>query len=203
MPNTLQINSTKKMFQFYPRNLFWLGLSVLAIVLDQWTKWIALEKIPHIDLPCQDSVEKICAYSDSIQVIPQILDWTLAYNHGAAFSFLSDAGGWQRYLLTGLAGIFSLIFIFWLMRIPKKLVILPIAISLILGGAIGNLINRMVLGYVVDFIHIYYEKTWSFPVFNLADCSITLGVIFLLIDTFFLEKKRTQSMSNKHVYYFD
>jgi signal peptidase II len=69
----------------------------------------------------------------------------LAYNHGAAFSFLSDAGGWQRYFFIGLASIVSLIFIFWLMRLPKKLIILPIAISLILGGAISNLINRIFL----------------------------------------------------------
>lgn len=195
MPNTMQTNSTKNgLFQFYLHNLVWLGLAVLAIVLDQWTKLIALTKIPHIDLPCQEDVEKICAYSDSIQVLPHIFDWTLAYNHGAAFSLLSDAGGWQRYLFTGLASVVSLLFIFWLMRIPKRLIILPIAVSLILGGAIGNLINRITLGYVIDFIHIHYEKTWSFPVFNLADSSITLGVIFLLIDTFFLEKKRSQSI---------
>ena len=194
MPNILQINSTKKdLFKFHPHNLLWLGLSIVAIILDQWTKWIALTKIHHLDLPCQNGIGKICAYSNSIEVIPHFLDWTLAYNHGAAFSFLSDASGWQRYFFIGLASIVSLIFIFWLMRLPKKLIILPIAISLILGGAISNLINLIFFGYVIDFINIHYHL-WSFPIFNLADVSITLGALFLLIDTFFLGKKHSTTI---------
>src|SRR5690606_26125183 len=83
------------------------------------------------------------------------LNWTLLHNYGAAFSFLSDAGGWQRYFFTSLAGIVSVIFVFWLMRMPKNMKVLPLAIALILGGAIGNLIDRVSLGYVVDFIHVY------------------------------------------------
>jgi signal peptidase II len=85
----------------------------------------------------------------------------------------------------------SVIFVFWLMRMPKTVKILPIAIALILGGAIGNLIDRVSLGYVVDFIHVYYKNS-HFPAFNLADSAITLGTILLLIDTFFLEKQRIQ-----------
>ena len=77
------------------------------------------------------------------------------------------------------------------MRMPKKLIILPAAIALILGGAVGNLIDRVSLGYVVDFIHVYYNNS-HFPIFNLADSAITLGTILLLIDTFFLEKQRIQ-----------
>lgn len=86
-----------------------------------------------------------------------LLNWTLLHNYGAAFSFLSDAGGWQHYLFTGLAGIVSIIFVFWLMRMPKQTVVLPAAIALILGGALGNLIDRVTLGYVVDFIHVFYQ----------------------------------------------
>lgn len=172
MPNP---QNKKGLFQFYPHNLLWLGLSVLAIVLDQWTKWIAVNHLK---------------YGEQNPVMP-FLNWTLGHNYGAAFSFLSDAGGWQKYFFTGLAGIVSVIFVFWLMRMPKKLIILPAAIALILGGAVGNLIDRVSLGYVVDFIHVYYNNS-HFPIFNLADSAITLGTILLLIDTFFLEKQRIQ-----------
>ncbi|AXQ20735.1 lipoprotein signal peptidase [Acinetobacter wuhouensis] len=173
MPNP---QNKKGLFQFYPHNLMWLGLSVLAIIIDQWTKNIASTHL---------------TYADPVPVLP-FLNWTLLHNYGAAFSFLSDAGGWQHYLFTGLAGIVSIIFIFWLMRMPKSTVVLPMAIALILGGAIGNLIDRISLGYVVDFIHVFYQNH-HFPAFNIADSAITLGTILLLIDTFFLEKKRIQN----------
>ena len=124
MPNP---QHKKGLFQFYPHNLVWVGLAILAIVLDQWTKWIAST---HLN------------YADPVPVLP-FLNWTLLHNYGAAFSFLSDAGGWQRYFFTSLAGIVSVIFLFWLMRMPKTVKVLPIAIALILGGAIGNLIDRV------------------------------------------------------------
>ncbi|MPW44440.1 signal peptidase II [Acinetobacter guerrae] len=178
MPKT-QVKQS--LFQFYPHNLIWLGLSVLAIIIDQWTKWIASTHL---------------TYADPVPVLP-FLNWTLLHNYGAAFSFLSDAGGWQHYLFTGLAGIVSIIFVFWLLRMPKHSIILPAAIALILGGALGNLIDRMTLGYVVDFIHVYYQNH-NFPAFNIADSAITLGTILLLIDTFFLEKKRIQRAEAKH-----
>ena len=172
MPNP---ENKKGLFQFYPHNLVWVGLSIVAIILDQWTKWIATEHL---------------IYGQQNPVLP-FLNWTLLHNYGAAFSFLSDAGGWQRYFFTGLAGIVSIIFLFWLMRMPKKMMVLPAAIALILGGAVGNLIDRVSLGYVVDFIHFYYNNS-HFPAFNIADSAITLGTILLLIDTFFLEKQRIQ-----------
>lgn len=170
---------------FYSHNFWWLGLALLAIILDQITKQIALAKLVF--------------EGNSVNVLP-VFSWTLAYNPGAAFSFLSDAGGWQRYFFTGLAGLVSVIFTVWLLRMPKSLKVLPAAIALILGGAVGNLIDRLttqvinyrgehVHGVVIDFLHVHYG-TWHFPVFNLADCAITLGTILLLIDTFFLEKHR-------------
>lgn len=169
----------------YPSSFNWLGLALLTIVLDQVSKQIALAKLVF--------------EGNSIPVLP-VFSWTLAYNPGAAFSFLSDAGGWQRYFFTTLAMVVSVIFVVWLVRMPKNLKVLPAAIALILGGAVGNLIDRLttqlinyrgeqVHGVVIDFLHVHYQ-TWNFPVFNLADCAITLGTIFLLIDTFFLEKKR-------------
>ena len=172
MPNP---QNKKGLFQFYPHNFVWVGLSIVAIILDQWTKWIASTHL---------------VYGEQNPVLP-FLNWTLLHNYGAAFSFLSDAGGWQRYFFTGLAGLVSIIFLFWLMRMPKKMIILPAAIALILGGAIGNLIDRVTLGYVVDFIHVYYNDS-HFPAINIADSAITLGTILLLIDTFFLEKQRIQ-----------
>ena len=172
MPNP---ENKKGLFQFYPHNLVWVGLSIVAIILDQWTKWIATEHL---------------IYGQQNTVLP-FLNWTLLHNYGAAFSFLSDAGGWQRYFFTSLAGLVSVVFVFWLMRMPKTVKVLPIAIALILGGAIGNLIDRVSLGYVVDFIHVYYNNN-HFPAFNIADSAITLGTILLLVDTFFLEKHRIQ-----------
>ena len=176
MPNPQE---KKGLFQSYPHNLVWVGLSIVAIILDQWTKWITTEHL---------------IYGQQNPVLP-FLNWTLLHNYGAAFSFLSDAGGWQRYFFTGLAGVVSIIFLFWLMRMPKKMMVLPAAIALILGGAVGNLIDRVSLGYVVDFIHFYYNNS-HFPAFNIADSAITLGTILLLIDTFFLEKQRIQHAEN-------
>jgi len=155
------------------KNAFWLLLSLLAIVLDQWTKSVA---VAHL------------VYAQPVPVMP-MLNWTLLHNYGAAFSFLSDAGGWQRYFFTSLASVVSVIFALWLLRLPKNTLVLAAALSLILGGAIGNLIDRVTLGYVVDFIHVYYSDS-HFPAFNIADSAITLGVILMLIDTFFLEKHR-------------
>jgi signal peptidase II len=156
-----------------PINFIWLGLSLLAILLDQWTKQIASAHL---------------VYGEAKPVVP-CLDWTLLHNHGAAFSFLSDAGGWQRYLFTGLATVVSVIFVGWLLRLPKHAAILAAGIALVLGGALGNLIDRVTLGYVVDFISVYYNNHY-FPAFNNADSSITLGTIFLIIDMLFLDKIR-------------
>jgi signal peptidase II len=161
------------------KNAFWLLLSLLAIVLDQWTKSIA---VAHL------------VYAQPVPVMP-MLNWTLLHNYGAAFSFLSDAGGWQRYFFTSLASLVSVIFAVWLLRLPKNTLVLAAALSLILGGAIGNLIDRVTLGYVVDFIHVYYNDS-HFPAFNIADSAITLGVVLMLIDTFFLEKHRLAQQAN-------
>ncbi|MEC7121176.1 MAG: signal peptidase II [Pseudomonadota bacterium] len=156
-------------------NAWWLLLTVLAVILDQWTKSLATTHL---------------VYAQPVPVMP-MLNWTLLHNYGAAFSFLSDAGGWQRHFFTILAVVVSSIFTLWLLRLPKHTTVLAIGIALILGGAIGNVIDRASLGYVVDFIHVYYNNS-HFPAFNLADSAITLGVILMIFDTFFLEKHRIQ-----------
>lgn len=170
-PDTMPNKTTSKI-QLH--NLWWIALAVLSIVLDQYTKHLA---------------SLYLVYAHSVPVLP-VLSWTLLHNPGAAFSFLSDAGGWQRYLFTGLAAVVSVIFVVWLMRMPKTLKLLPCAVALILGGALGNLIDRVSLGYVVDFIHVFYHD-YHFPAFNIADSSITLGTILLILDTFFLDKNRS------------
>lgn len=170
----------------------WLALAALTIVLDQWSKYFAFA---HLQFE-----------GNSVPVLP-FFSWTLAFNPGAAFSFLSGAGGWQRLFFSGLAAIMSLLFVVWLWRMPRQLRVLPLAISLLLGGAIGNLIDRLttnvinhrgeaVQGVVIDFLHVHYGS-WNFPIFNLADCAITLGTILLLIDTLFLERRRQPSPAGR------
>ena len=109
---------------------------------------------------------------------------TLAHNYGAAFSFLSDAGGWQRWLFTGLASVVTVVLVIWLLRLTAKERMLAAALSLVIGGAVGNLIDRIINGYVVDFIDVYY-RDWHWPAFNVADSAISCGIVLLLIDGIF------------------
>ena len=158
----------------------WLWLSALTIVLDQLTKKIAeAELLLH----------------KPVAIFPSF-NFTLMYNKGAAFSFLSEAGGWQRIFFVTLSTAISIFLFFWLKQITrdekqKNNQPLQIAIALILGGAIGNLIDRALTGEVVDFIQVYYS-TYYFPAFNIADSAITLGAGLLILDMF-LEAKRNKS----------
>ena len=108
------------------------------------------------------------------------LNMMLAHNYGAAFSFLSDAGGWQRWFFTVLAAVVSLVLIVWVLRLPRREWLTGLALSLVIGGAIGNLVDRIQLGYVVDFIDVHYAG-WHWPAFNVADSAITCGVALLLL----------------------
>lgn len=156
------------------KNIQWLWLALLIIVLDYWTKTYFTQRL---------------MLGESIEVIPTLFNWTMAHNYGAAFSFLHDAGGWQRWFFAGIAITVSFGLSWWLVKLPANARWLACALALVLGGAIGNLYDRMVHGYVVDFIHVYYG-TWHFPAFNIADCGITVGAIMLIIDSLFLEKRR-------------
>ena len=147
--------------------LKWLWLSLAVFALDQITKlWV----VANFDL------------YESIQVVPQI-NITYVHNTGAAFSFLSSAGGWQRWFFVGVAVIASIILTVWLARLKTSDEWMAVTLSLILGGAIGNLFDRISYAYVIDFIDVYYQ-TWHWPVFNIADCAISIGVVMMLIDTF-------------------
>ncbi|WP_419418846.1 signal peptidase II [Legionella sp. D16C41] len=143
----------------------WLFLSLIVVIIDQLTKfWAATQLMPYQPEP-----------------LMPMLNFTLAYNTGAAFSFLSNAGGWQRWLFALFSLLMSAILLVWLLRTPKHLKLQLVGISLILGGAIGNLYDRAIVGYVVDFIQVYY-KNFYWPVFNIADSAICIGAFFLLID---------------------
>ncbi len=145
----------------------WLLISVVIIAADQWIKYLVTE---NLDL------------HEVIPVTP-FLNITLAYNLGAAFSFLGDAGGWQRWLFTAVAIIISFIMTIWLYRLPSSDRWTAAALALIIGGALGNLWDRLVLGHVVDYID-FYIQTWHFAVFNLADSAICAGAAILLLTTF-------------------
>lgn len=161
----------------------WLWLSAFTVILDQLTKKIAeAELVLH----------------QPLAIFPSF-NLTLMYNKGAAFSFLSDAGGWQRILFVTLSASISVFLFFWLRQISKdeqqkNNQLIQIAIALILGGAIGNLIDRALTGEVVDFIQVYYS-TYFFPAFNIADSAITLGAGLLILDML-LEHKRSKDKSN-------
>lgn len=144
----------------------WYGMALLIIVLDQITKvW----------------VEKVFHYGEVLPVMPSF-NLVLAYNTGAAFSFLAGAGGWQRYFFTTLALVVSGVLV-WLLRKHHAETRFAAALALILGGAIGNVIDRLLYGHVIDFIQVYYQQ-WAWPAFNVADSAISIGAVLMVLDGF-------------------
>jgi len=146
----------------------WLALSVVVILLDQLTKAYFQSNL---------------SLYQQVAIIPDLFSWTLAYNTGAAFSFLADHSGWQRWFFAGIAAVVSVVLVVWLKRLRND-TWTAIALALILGGALGNLYDRMVLGHVIDFILVHWRQEWFFPAFNLADSAITVGAIMLALDMF-------------------
>jgi signal peptidase II len=142
----------------------WLTIAAAVFALDRLTKHWAVDLLqPYHPVP----------------VMP-FLNLTLVYNPGAAFSLLSDAGGWQRWFFAIFSGIVALLLVVWLYRLPREQLWMPAALSLILGGALGNLWDRLTIGFVVDFIDIYYGQ-WHWPAFNIADAAISTGAVMLLL----------------------
>jgi signal peptidase II len=142
----------------------WLGIAGLIIVLDQLSKIL---------------VDKTFAYGERVSVLP-IFDFTLLYNRGAAFSFLAGGAGWQRWFFT-VIGLGAAALIIWLLSKHGHQRMFSWAITLILGGALGNVIDRMIHGHVIDFLLFYYDK-WYFPAFNIADSAITVGAVLMIVD---------------------
>ncbi len=161
--------------------LKWLWVTILIVFFDQLTKWMAEANL------------------ELGEIIPSIIpnfNWVLAYNTGAAFGMLSGAGGWQRWFFTILAIVISVVIVIWIYKLKKDETWTAIALSLVLGGAIGNLIDRVLHGKVIDFIDFYvswdlfFLSEWPdgyfhFATFNVADMAITVGAILLVIMSFF------------------
>lgn len=158
------------------RGWHWLWIAALVVILDQFSKaWIA----SHFRL-------------DQTVVLLPVLSVTLRGNTGAAFSMLADASGWQRWLFSAVAILVSIAIVVYLVRIDvRRQRVLVIALTLILGGAVGNLIDRLRLGQVIDFIVVHWKGAY-FPAFNVADSAITVGAILMLFDALILERRRSR-----------
>ncbi|MDI3325237.1 signal peptidase II [Pontibacterium granulatum] len=153
-------------------SLVWLWLSAVVVAVDLWSKFVTSSSLK---------------YGVPVEVLP-VFDLRLSYNTGAAFSFLADAGGLQRWFFMLIAVVVSVVLLVWMKRTPRWQWWVGIAQALVLGGALGNLYDRVVHGYVIDFISLHYGE-YYFAVFNLADVAISLGAALLIIDMLFLEGK--------------
>ncbi|MGB0898182.1 MAG: signal peptidase II [Psychrobium sp.] len=161
------VDSTNSKPALAQSGLVWLWLAIVSLVVDQATKLYVLANFK---------------LHESVDVMP-FFNFTYAQNRGAAFSFLSEAGGWQRWFFTIIAVSVSGLLIYWMRGLHKSTKGLNIAYALVLSGAIGNLIDRLSYGFVVDFLHLYYEEH-SWPVFNIADVAICVGAFLIIIDAF-------------------
>jgi signal peptidase II len=144
--------------------VLWLGIALLVLLIDQFTKVLVLGAFQLGDST------PVTSFFNLVRV----------HNHGAAFSFLAGAGGWQRWFFTGI-GVVAALFMLWMLRSHAGQTLFCLAISLILGGAVGNVIDRLLHGYVVDFLDFFWGR-WHFPAFNVADSAITLGAGLLILD---------------------
>lgn len=155
-----------------PRHAWrWYAIALIVIILDQISKYW---------------VSATLTYGDPV-VFTSFFNFTLLHNTGAAFSFLSEAGGWQRWFFTAVAAGVSVVLVIWLARVAEKRYE-ALGLALILGGAIGNLYDRVVLGHVVDFIVVHYQD-YYWPAFNIADSAITVGAALLILDMLFGKDK--------------
>jgi signal peptidase II len=158
----------------------WLWLTVLLIVLDQVTKLLVVQNFQ---------------FGERLNILP-VFDLILVYNTGAAFSFLAQESGWQRWFFAGLALIVGAVILVWMKRLKARSQwLLSCALSLILAGAIGNVIDRIRLGHVIDFILVYWNDS-MFPAFNVADAAITVGAGLLLLDALLESRRAKASATN-------
>jgi signal peptidase II len=150
---------------FKTTGLRWLWLAVLMFVFDQATKYLVISNMQLYQ---------------SIEILP-LLNFTYVQNPGAAFSFLADQGGWQRWFFSIIAFVVSGLILYWLRTSKQTDVMLPVAFCLVLSGALGNLVDRLAYGYVIDFIDVFYGQ-WHWPAFNIADSAIFVGAAIIIID---------------------
>ncbi len=159
--------------------LRWLAVALIVVGLDQWTKLLVITNFAEFD---------------SVVLLP-VLELMRLHNEGAAFSFLAGASGWQRWLFIALGIGVSIGITVWLYKLPARgQSLLAAALSLVMGGAIGNVIDRVRFGYVVDFIRVHYEQ-WYFPAFNIADSAITIGAGLLILDSVLHAKRGADASS--------
>ncbi len=144
--------------------MLWLGIALLVLLLDQFTKVLVLGAFQLGDST------PLTSFFNLVRV----------HNYGAAFSFLASAGGWQRWFFTGI-GVVATLFMLWMLRSHAGQTLFCLAISLILGGAVGNVVDRLLHGYVIDFLDFFWGR-WHFPAFNIADSAITVGAALLILD---------------------
>lgn len=160
--------------------LRWLWLTLILLIVDQVSKhWVA----------------NTMSLYQSIEVLP-IFNITYAQNTGAAFSFLADQGGWQRWFFTAIALIASIVFLVWMKRTPVQQKMLIIALACMLSGALGNLIDRLLFGYVIDFLDFHWQGH-AWPTFNIADSAIFVGAALMILDSFQQEKAKKQQASKE------
>lgn len=155
-----------------PGQLQWLWVSVLVVAADLWTKALILDSF---------------RLYERLEVLP-FFNLTLAFNRGAAFSFLAGASGWQRWFFIAVAVLVSVVILVWMARAQASEKLLGLALALVLGGAVGNVWDRIVHGHVVDFLDFHWAG-WHFPAFNVADSAITVGAVFLVLDMFIGAKR--------------
>jgi len=155
------LSDSLRLFVFY-------GIALLVVLLDLYTKDLATQAL---------------VYGRPVEIFPWF-NLTLQHNTGAAFSFLSDAGGWQRYFFSVVAIVISGVLVIWVFKLDRNQWFLALSLCLILGGALGNLWDRLTLGYVVDFISVHYGGKY-FPAFNIADSAISVGAVCMLLESFF------------------
>ncbi len=148
-------------------HLKWFWLSFSIILFDQISKQIA---------------EALLPLHQAVNLFPYF-DWFLTYNPGAAFSFLAGAGGWQRWFFSVIALVVSVLIVQWIRKLPQEETLTAVSLSLILGGAIGNLIDRVIFGHVIDFIQVWLGS-YPWPAFNLADSAISVGAVMLVVSSF-------------------
>ncbi len=162
--------------------LRWLYLSVVVIIADQVAKLVVLYYLrPY----------------ERVELLP-VLNITLLFNRGAAFSFLAGATGWQQWLFVGLAVAFSIAIVVWLCRLPARgRTGLAAGLALILAGALGNAIGRVWHAHVIDFIQVHYSNVWYFPAFNVADSAITVGAVIAIADALFRRRPRGNPEVNR------
>src|SRR5690625_2672197 len=154
----------------------WLALSFIVLILDQFSKLLVLYYLQPYE---------------KVHLLP-VLNITLLFNRGAAFSFLAGATGWQQWVFVALAIAFSIGILIWLRRLPPHgRAWLAAGLALILAGALGNAIDRVWHSHVIDFIQVHYDDAWYFPTFNIADSAITVGAVIAIIDAFFHRSPKT------------